>query len=88
MKRAVIAVVLSLFVAVAMVGGAWAQDVQGTVKVIEVKERVMTLDDGTKLFWTETHTIAPEIKAGAKVKASYEAQSDGKLVLKKIEIVK
>jgi hypothetical protein len=86
MKRVVIAVVLSLFVA--MAGGAWAQDVQGTVKVIEVKERVMTLDDGTKLFWTETHTIAPEIKAGAKVKASYEAQSDGKLVLKKIEIVK
>jgi len=86
MKRVVIAVVLALFVA--MTGGAWAQDVQGTVKVIEVKERVMTLDDGTKLFWTETHTLAPEIKAGAKVKASYEAQSDGKLVLKKIEIVK
>ena len=86
MKRVVIAVVLSLFVA--MAGGAWAQDVQGTVKVIEVKERVMTLDDGTKLFWTETITLAPEIKAGSKVKASYEAQADGKLVLKKIEVVK
>lgn len=86
MKRAVLAVVLSLFVAV-VVGSAWAQDVQGTVKVIQMKERVMTLEDGTQLFWTETVTMVPEIKAGAKVKATYEVK-DGKQLLKKIEVVK
>jgi predicted metalloprotease len=87
MKRAVIAVVLALFVAV-VAGGAWAQDVSGTVKVIQVKERVMTLDDGTRIYWTETQTMAPEVKPGAKVKATYEAGQDGKYMLKKIEVVK
>ncbi len=87
MKRAVIAVVLALFVAV-VAGGAWAQDVSGTVKVIQIKERVMTLDDGTKIYWTETQTMAPEVKPGSKVKATYEAGQDGKYMLKKIEVVK
>ena len=87
MKRAVIAVVLALFVAV-VAGEAWAQDVAGTIKVIQVKERVMTLDDGTVLHWTEAQTMAPEIKPGAKVKATYEQGQDGKYLLKKIEVVK
>jgi len=87
MKRAVIAAVLALLVAV-VAGEAWAQDVSGTVKVIQIKERVMTLDDGTKLFWTETQTMSPEIKPGAKVKATYEQGQDGKYLLKEIEVVK
>lgn len=86
MKRMVVAVVLSLFVAV-MAGSVWAADVTGTVKVIQITERVMTLEDGTQLSWTEAVTMAPEIKAGAKVKATYESK-DGKLLLKKIEVVK
>jgi len=87
MKRAIIAVVLALFVAVTA-GSVWAQEVSGTVKVFQIQERVMTLDDGTKLYWTEQIQMTPEIKAGAKVKATYEAQSDGKFHLKKIEVVK
>jgi hypothetical protein len=87
MKRAVVAVVLSLFVAT-VAGSVWAEDVAGTIKVIQVKERVMTLDDGTQLHWTEAVSVAPEIKPGAKVKATYETAQDGKLVLKKVEVVK
>lgn len=86
MKRMVVAVMLSLFV-VLMGGSVWADDVSGTVKVIETKERVMTLSDGTKLYWTETTTVAPEIKPDAKVRATYESK-DGKLLLQKIEVVK
>ena len=86
MKRMVAAVVLSLFVAL-MVGPVWANDVSGTVKIIQVQEKFLTLEDGTQLHWTEQVTMAPEIKAGAKVKATYESK-DGKMVLKKIEVTK
>ena len=88
MKRMIvaIAVVLALFATV-VAGSVWANDVAGTVKVIQVQERVLTLDDGTQLYWTEQIQVAPEIKTGSKVKATYEAK-DGRMMLKKIEVVK
>ena len=86
MKRIVVAVVLSLFVAL-IAGSVSAGDVSGTIKVIETKERVMTLSDGTQLYWTESYTVAPEFKADTKVKATYESK-DGKMELQKLEVVK
>lgn len=87
MKRALIA---GLALVVAMTGSAVsiasAADVEGTVKTIQTKERVMTLSDGTQYHWTESVTVT-DIKEGSKVKATYEPQGD-KMVLKRIEVVK
>jgi Cu/Ag efflux protein CusF len=65
---------------------AWAADMEGTVKIIKINERVMTLSDGTQLYWTDKVQVQ-NIKEGTKVKATYEPQ-DGRLVLTKIEVVK
>jgi len=86
MKRALVAVV-----AVAMVFAAgtvaWADHKEGTVKLIQVNERVITLSDGTQMIWTEAYQVPQDIKEGAKVRATYEPK-DGKMVLTKIEIIK
>ena len=86
MKRALVAVV-----AVAMVFAAgtvaWADHKEGTVKTIQINERVLTLSDGTQLHWTEAVEVPQEMKEGTKVKATYEPKG-GKMVLTKIEIIK
>ena len=83
MKKLMLAVALVLALPVA---GAWAGDMEGKVKQIEVNQRVITLEDGTKLYWTDSVTVK-EIKQGAAVKATYE-EKDGKFVLTNIQIVK
>ncbi len=87
MKRVLVVAVLALSV-VLMGGNVWAADVQGKVKTIQVNDRVVTLEDGTQLYWTESITVSQDIKEGAVVKATYEPAQDGKFVLSKIEIVK
>ena len=82
MKRLILAMALLLV----PLSGAWAMDMEGKVKQIEVNQRVMTLDDGTKLYWTDSVTVK-EIKQGAQVKATYE-EKDGKFVLTNIQVVK
>ena len=83
MKKLILAVAMALALPVA---GAWAADMEGKVKQIEVNQRVLTLEDGTKLYWTDSVTVK-EIKQGAQVKATYE-EKDGKFVLTNIQIVK
>ncbi len=75
--------------AVAFTAGpvVWADHKEGMVKTIQVNERVMTLSDGTQLYWTESVQVSQEIKEGTKVRTTYEPK-DGKMVLTKIEIVK
>ena len=87
MKRALVAAALALAVAFTAGTAAWAADMQGTVKTIQVNDRVITLSDGTQLYWTESIQVSQDIKEGAKVKATYEPK-DGKFVLTKIEVVK
>lgn len=87
MKRALVAAILALAVAFTAGNVAWAGDVQGKVKVIQVNDRMITLDDGTRLYWTESITVSKDIKEGTVVKATYEPR-DGKFVLTKIEIIK
>jgi Cu/Ag efflux protein CusF len=86
MKRALVATVLAAAVAFTAGTAAWAADMEGTVKIIKINERVMTLSDGTQLYWTDKVQVQ-DIKEGTKIKATYEPQ-DGKLVLTKLEVVK
>jgi len=67
-------------------GLAEADDVQGRVKSIEMTQKVLTLDDGTRLFWTDDVTIADQLQSGDLVKAKYEERG-GRLVLTAVEIV-
>ncbi len=86
MKRVLIA---ALVVTVALTAGtlAFAEDKEGTIKMIQVDQRVITLSDGTQMHWVESYRVPADIKEGTKVKATYEPK-DGKMVLTKIEIVK
>jgi hypothetical protein len=87
MKRALVATVVALATAFTVGTSVWAADKEGMVKTIQVNERVITLSDGTQLYWTESVQVSQDIKEGTKVKATYEPK-DGKMVLTKIEIVK
>jgi len=86
MKRAMLAMILGLVVVVLSAGLVAAADLQGKVKTIEVNQKVLTLDDGTKLYWTDTVTVTEAVKSGAMVKATYE-EKDGRFMLKKIEVM-
>jgi len=66
---------------------AWANDKEGTIKTIQVTEKVLVLSDGTELHWTEAVEVPQDLKEGTKVKATYEPKG-GKMVLKKIEVIK
>ncbi len=82
-----VAAVVALAVAFTAGPVVWADHKEGMVKTIQVNERVMTLSDGTQLYWTESVQVSQEIKEGTKVRTTYEPK-DGKMVLTKIEIVK
>jgi ferric-dicitrate binding protein FerR (iron transport regulator) len=86
MKRALVAGTLALVVALS-VGMAAAADMQGTVKTIETQQRILTLEDGTKLYWTESVTVTEAVQSGAMVKATYE-EKDGRMMLTKIEVIR
>ncbi len=86
MKRSFVAALLAVAVVFLAGSVASAADMQGPVKTIQVKERVLTLSDGTQLHWTESVTVA-DIKEGTKVKVTYEPK-DGQLVMTKIEVIK
>lgn len=66
-------------------GSAVAGDVQGRIKGIEMTQKVITLDNGTRLFWTDD-VIAEQLRSGDLVRARY-AERNGRLVLTDLEIV-
>ena len=82
MKRLILAAAIALVFPVA---SASAAEIQGRVQRIEVNKRVMTLQDGTKLYWTEGVTVT-EVQEGAMVKATYEERK-GQFVLTNITVV-
>jgi len=69
-----LAALLGLSVAVAS-----AADVAGKVQSVDQAERVVVLDNGTKLWVAEGHSM-DKLKEGAQVKASYE-ERDGKNIV-------
>jgi hypothetical protein len=88
MKRALVAVfVVALVMAFTAGTVAWADDKEGVVKTIQITEKMLVLSDGTTLHWTEAVEVPQDLKEGTKVKATYEPKG-GKMVLKKIEVIK
>jgi hypothetical protein len=85
MRRIILAGTLVLTVLVST-GLAAADDVQGRVKAIEMTQKVITLDNGTKLFWTDDVPTADQLQSGDLVKARYEERG-GRFALIEIEIV-
>jgi Cu/Ag efflux protein CusF len=65
-------------------GSAWAADVEGKVQSMDTNDRVLTLEDGTKLWIAEGVSIEG-LKEGAKVKASFE-ERDGKNVATSVQV--
>jgi Protein of unknown function (DUF1344) len=79
-KIAVVVVALLLAVpAVALAGEA-----SGKIQSVMSADRMIVLEDGTKLWIAEGISI-DNLKEGAKVKASYE-ERDGKSVVTSIEV--
>ncbi len=77
-----------LWIAVALVlamsAGAFAADVEGKVQSVDVSERVIILENGTK-YWIAEGVAMEKLKEGANVKASFE-ERDGKNVVIVIEV--
>ena len=65
-------------------GIAWAGDVEGKIQSMDTNDRVLTLEDGTKLWVAEGVSIEG-LKEGAKVKASFE-ERDGKNVATSVQV--
>jgi hypothetical protein len=78
-----LALAFALLLAVSA-GAAWAGDVEGKVQSMDTNDRVLTLEDGTKLWIAEGVSIEG-LKEGAKVKASFE-ERDGKNVATSVQV--
>lgn len=71
--------VLGVFAVLALVGTAWAGDIEGKIKSVEGS--VVTLEDGTKLSIPAGARIdRMALKPGASVKASYQEQGADKVL--------
>ena len=70
--------------AVLSFGVAHAEETAGKVESVNEAERIVTLDDGTKLFVADGVPM-DAVKEGATVKATYE-ERDGRKIVTQIEI--
>ena len=82
-KVAALALALALMLGLSM--AAWAGEVSGKIQAVDSADRVITLEDGTKLWMAEGISL-DNLKAGARVTASYE-ERDGKNVATTIDVV-
>jgi hypothetical protein len=73
-----------LAVTIALSGTAWAADVQGKIKSVDATEKAFVLEDGTKIYVSETVSM-DKLKEGADVKASYD-EKDGKNMATSVEV--
>ncbi len=64
--------------------GAWADEIEGKIQSVNADERMIVLEDGTRLSVAEGLPM-DNFKEGAKVKASYE-QRDGKNITSSLEV--
>jgi hypothetical protein len=81
MKKIVV-LTCALVLGLSMVAGAG--EVTGKIQAVDSTERVITLDDGTKLWIAEGVSI-DNLREGARVKASYE-ERDGKNVVTSLDV--
>ena len=82
MMLKVLGAALALVVMVSI--GAWADEIEGKIQSVNADERMIVLEDGTRLSVAEGLPM-DNLKEGAKVKASYE-QRDGKNVTSSLEV--
>ena len=66
------------------VGGASAQELQGTVRRVDATERAFTLEDGTRVWVAEGLSMSA-VREGAAVRAAYE-ERDGKKIATTLEV--
>lgn len=76
-------IVLALLLVVSA-GAAWGGEVEGKVQSMDTNDRMLVLEDGTKLWIAEGVSI-DGLKEGAKVKASFE-ERDGKNVATSVQV--
>jgi 3-mercaptopyruvate sulfurtransferase SseA len=81
--RTRVAIILALMLGLS-VTAAWAGDVAGKIQAVDPSERVIVLQDGTKLWIAEGLPIE-SLKEGDSVKASFE-ERDGKNLVITIEV--
>ena len=81
--RTMVAIILALILGLS-VTAAWAGDVAGKIQAVDPGERVIVLQDGTKLWIAEGLPI-DSLKEGDSVKASFE-ERDGKNLVITIEV--
>lgn len=66
------------------VGGACAEEIQGKIKSLDTAERVIALENGTRI-WVAEGLSMDRLREGTSVKASYE-ERDGKKIATSIEV--
>jgi hypothetical protein len=67
-----------------LASAAWAADIEGTVKSIDMGDRAIVLEDGTRLVVAEGLNL-DNVQEGKKVKLSYE-EREGKNVVTTIDV--
>lgn len=82
MKRVVAAVLLGLVLMGA--AGAWAAEIQGKIQSVDRLDRVIVLEDGTRLWLAEGLSMET-LREGASVKAAFE-EREGKNVITSFEV--
>lgn len=63
---------------------AWAGEIEGKIQSVDPGDRVIVLEDGTKV-WVAEGLSMDNLKPGATVKAMYE-ERDGKNVATQFEV--
>ncbi|HEV8310372.1 MAG TPA: DUF1344 domain-containing protein [Methylomirabilota bacterium] len=81
--RTILGVALALVLALS-VTAVWAAEIEGKIQSVDPNDRVVVLEDGTKLWLAEGLSM-DTLKPGAKVKASYE-ERDGKNITTQFEV--
>ena len=76
--------IVSLVVLAALPVPAWADDMEGKVQSVDTDERTVTLDNGTKVWLSESVAV-DSVKEGDEVKLSYE-EKDGTPVATSVEM--
>ena len=59
--------------------GAWAGETEGRIQSVDPGERVVVLEDGTKL-WVAEGLSLDSLREGARIRAAYE-ERDGKNIV-------
>ncbi len=76
----------ALVIALALVGalGALAGETAGKIQSVDMSDRAVVLDDGTKL-WVAEGLSLEQLREGARIKASFE-ERDGRNIVTAYEV--